>query len=59
MSDVKRYFRAGTPLEMNTEVSEDDPTEQHWEPITEHQERPVRERKPPEYLKDYEVYGFG
>ena len=55
MSDVKKYLRAGTPLEMNKSVKRTLPN--NTGRITEHQERPVRERKPPEYLKDYEVYG--
>ena len=49
VSDVKKYLREDTIGD--EQVSEEDPTEQYWEPITEHQERRVRERKPPEYLK--------
>lgn len=43
-------------MEMNKSVKRTLPN--NTERITEHQGRPVRERKPPEYSKDYEVYGL-
>lgn len=55
VADVKKYVRGDTTGD--EQVAEDDPSEEdNTGRITEPQGRPVRERRPPEYLKDYEVY---
>ena len=55
VADVKKYLRADTTGD--EQVAEDDSSEEdNTGRITEPQGRPVRERRPPEYLKDYDVY---
>ena len=55
MADVKKYLRGDTAGDK--QVFEDDSSEENnTGRITEPQGRPVRERRPPGYLKDYEVY---
>ena len=57
MADVKKYLRRDTTGD--EQVAEDDSSEEdNTGRITEPQGRPVRERRPPEYLKDYGVYEF-
>ena len=58
MADVKKYLRGDTTRD--EQVAEDDSSEEdNTGRITEPEGRPVRERRPPEYLKDYGVYKFG
>ena len=55
VADVKKYLGGDTTRD--EQHAEDDPTEEdNTRRITEPQGRPVRERRPPEYLEDYEVY---
>ena len=55
VADVKKYLRGDTTGD--EQVAEDDSSEENnTGRITEPQGIPVRERRPPEYLKDYEVY---
>ncbi|PFX12869.1 Retrovirus-related Pol polyprotein [Stylophora pistillata] len=55
VADVKKYLREDTTAD--EQVAEDDSSEEDdTGRRTELQGRPVRERRPPEYLKDYEVY---
>ena len=55
VADVKKYLREDTTGD--EQVAEDDSFEEdNTGRITEPQGRPVRERRPPEYLKDYDVY---
>ena len=55
MADVKKYLRRDTTGD--EQVAEDDSSEEdNTGRITEPQGRPVRERRPPEYLKEYEEH---
>ena len=55
MANVKKYLRGVT--NGGEQVAEDDSSEEsNTGKITEPQGRPVRERRPPEYLKESEVY---
>ena len=55
VADVKKYLRGDTTGD--EQVAEDDSFEEDSTGrITEPHGRPVRERRPPEYLKDYDVY---
>ena len=55
VADVKKYLRGDTTGD--EQVAEDDSSEENnTGRITEPQGIPVRERRPPEYLNDYEVY---
>ncbi|PFX26610.1 Uncharacterized protein K02A2.6 [Stylophora pistillata] len=55
VADVKKYLREDTTAD--EQVAEDDSSEEDdTGRRTEPQGRPVRERRPPEYLKDYGVY---
>ena len=55
VADVKKYLRRDTTGDKK--VAEDDPFEEDdTGRITEPPGRPVKERRTPEYLVDYEVY---
>ncbi|CAH3165722.1 unnamed protein product [Porites evermanni] len=55
VADVKKYLTGDTTGD--EQVAEDDSSEEdNTGRITEPHGRPVRERRPPEYLKDYGVY---
>ena len=55
MADVKKYLTGDTTGD--EQVAEDDSSEEdNTGRIKKPQGRPVRERRPPEYLKDYGVY---
>ena len=57
MANVKKYLRGDTTGD--EQVAEDDSNEEdNTGRIKEPQGSPVRERRPPEYLKDYGVYEF-
>ena len=57
VADVEKYLREDTTRD--EQVAEDDSSEEdNTGRITEPEGRPVRERRPPEYSKDYGVYKF-